>query len=196
VNQDINESREAARRVAGAVLARQVASDTFDDAFSEFLGINRTDARCLSLLDREGRMTAGKLATESGLTTGAVTIVLDRLEKAGYVRRVRDPDDRRKVHVEMTAEMRDIRGRVLGHFDKLMPAVLGAFSSKQIEGIVAFMELSALINRALCGILKEQIASASAATSAADRQERARSFERAAKGAVSRLGAGARPKAG
>jgi DNA-binding MarR family transcriptional regulator len=54
------------------------------------LGINRTDLRCLNIVDNQGPMTAGRLAELSGLTTAAVTTVLDRLERAGYARRVRN----------------------------------------------------------------------------------------------------------
>jgi DNA-binding MarR family transcriptional regulator len=80
----------------------QNAQDEFDDAASKRLGINRTDQRCLDILDMHGQMTAGQLATASGLSTGAVTTLLDRLERVGYVRRVRDTVDRRRVLVEIT----------------------------------------------------------------------------------------------
>src|SRR5919109_1824865 len=88
------------------VRASQNATDRFDQAVADALGLNRTDMRCLDILDREGRMTAGRLAEATGLTTGAVTTVLDRLEQAGYARRVRDTDDRRRVYVEVTEETR------------------------------------------------------------------------------------------
>jgi DNA-binding MarR family transcriptional regulator len=80
----------------------QNAQDAFDDAACAFLGINRTDGRCLDILDQHGRMTAGALARESRLSSGAVTTLLDRLERVGYVRRVRDTTDRRRVLVELT----------------------------------------------------------------------------------------------
>ena len=64
------------------------------------LKLSRTDMRCLDLIGRLGPMTAGRLAEESGLTTGAVTFLLDRLEAAGMVKRRRDTDDRRRVWVE------------------------------------------------------------------------------------------------
>jgi DNA-binding MarR family transcriptional regulator len=190
VNQDNDESREqaATRRVAAAMSAHQVASDIFDDTMANFLGVNRTDARCLDLIAREGRITAGRLSGASGLTTGAVTVVVDRLSSAGYVRRVRDPDDRRKVYVEMTPELRDIRARVAGNLDRLMPAILADFSPKQIEGIVALLELASLVNRAMSDLLKEQVVPKTATV--ADRQQVARTFERAARGAMSRAAAG------
>ncbi len=69
------------------------------------LGINLTDYECLDLIGLD-RVTAGDLAKATGLTTGAITGVIDRLEKAGLARRERDASDRRKVYVTMTAVAR------------------------------------------------------------------------------------------
>jgi DNA-binding MarR family transcriptional regulator len=71
------------------------------DAVARLVGLNSTDLECLDLLCLAGPTTAGQLATQSGLTTGAMTAVLDRLEHAGFARRVRDADDRRLVRVEV-----------------------------------------------------------------------------------------------
>ena len=59
--------------------------------------------RCLNVIENAGGLTAGELARQVGVTTGAVTGALDRLERAGYARRVPDPGDRRRVRVEVTA---------------------------------------------------------------------------------------------
>lgn len=91
---------------------QQIAYDRFHDAVAEYFGVNRTDIRCLDILDLRGTRTAGELAAEMGLSTGAVTAMLDRLEKAGYVRRVRDPADRRRVLVEGSDLVRE-KGRVV-----------------------------------------------------------------------------------
>lgn len=88
-------------RLRGELRAYQCALDGFDEAVSERLGINRTDLRCLDLLEQHRSMTAGALAQASGLTSGAMTFALDRLERAGFVRRRRDDEDRRRVVVEM-----------------------------------------------------------------------------------------------
>jgi DNA-binding MarR family transcriptional regulator len=73
----------------------------FDERVAKKFKLSRTDMRCLDLLGRLGPMTAGRLADESGLSTGAVTFLLDRLEAAGMVKRRRDTDDRRRVWVEL-----------------------------------------------------------------------------------------------
>jgi DNA-binding MarR family transcriptional regulator len=69
----------------------------FHSALAERLGMNVTDFKCVAVLSESGAMTAGKLAERVGLSTAATTLVVDRLERAGLVRRERDPDDRRKV---------------------------------------------------------------------------------------------------
>jgi DNA-binding MarR family transcriptional regulator len=79
----------------------QVALDVFDDAVANKLGLNRTDFRCVDILDQHQPMTAGALAQATRLTSGAITFALDRLERAGFVRRIRDETDRRRVLVEL-----------------------------------------------------------------------------------------------
>ena len=71
-------------------------------AVADRLNLNITDYKCMDFIVRFGSMTAGKLAELSGLTTGAITGVIDRLEKSGYARRVDNPKDRRSVIVELT----------------------------------------------------------------------------------------------
>jgi DNA-binding MarR family transcriptional regulator len=79
-------------------------------ASAEKIGINVTDLNCLNILALGGRLTAGELAKQTGLTTASITGVLDRLEEAGFVRRERDPSDRRRVIVRLDAArgMRDV----------------------------------------------------------------------------------------
>lgn len=99
-----NETRETLlAAVAREIAEFQSAADVVDEAAAERLGIIRTDLRCLGLLMR-GLVNAGQLADASGLSPGATTAALDRLERAGYARRVRDPADRRGVLAEATSE--------------------------------------------------------------------------------------------
>jgi DNA-binding MarR family transcriptional regulator len=81
----------------------QAATDQVDEAVAQRLGINRTDLRCLGLLFARGPLSAGQLAAASGLSPGAATTALDRLERAGYALRTRGAQDRRSVLVELTA---------------------------------------------------------------------------------------------
>lgn len=72
----------------------------FHHFIGERLGLNPTDHKCLDIIIRATNpITAGRLADETGLTTGAITGVMDRLEQAGYVKRERDPNDRRLIFI-------------------------------------------------------------------------------------------------
>ena len=95
------------------VRVNQRATDAVDELLAESLGINRTDARCMDILDQHGRMSAGDLAQESRLTTGAITAVIDRLERAGLARRVPDPSDRRRVLVEPTEKALELANELM-----------------------------------------------------------------------------------
>jgi DNA-binding transcriptional ArsR family regulator len=79
-------------------------------AAADRLGLNATDLNCLNILSFSGELTAGELARETGLTTASITGVADRLEEAGYVRRERDPRDRRRVVIRLVLKsaLRDV----------------------------------------------------------------------------------------
>jgi len=81
------------------------------DTVAKIVGLNSTDLECLDLLEMAGPITAGRLAEHAGLTTGAMTAVIDRLERAGFARRLRDAEDRRCVRVEaLSRNFRHIAG--------------------------------------------------------------------------------------
>ena len=88
---------EAVRKV-GAL------SVLISDLVAARVGLNSTDLECLDLLLLSGSTTAGRVAIHSGLTTGATTAVIDRLEAAGFVRRRRDGRDRRVVLIDVVPE--------------------------------------------------------------------------------------------
>ncbi len=77
------------------------ATVLFHAAVADRLGIGTTDVKCYSILRQIGSIGAGELAERTGLTTGAITGVIDRLERAELVRRVRDPHDRRRIALEL-----------------------------------------------------------------------------------------------
>ena len=83
---------------------KEMSTETimFHQAVADVLGLHITDHKCLDLIHRFGAMPAGRLGELTGLTTGAVTGIIDRLEKAGYARRTNDPKDRRRTIVEPT----------------------------------------------------------------------------------------------
>lgn len=91
---------ELLTRLDGALRKVSAQSVLLSDTVARLVGLNSTDLECLDLLYLSGPATAGRLAAHTGLTTGATTAVIDRLERAGYVRRTRDSHDRRVVVVE------------------------------------------------------------------------------------------------
>lgn len=76
-------------------------------ASAEAAGLHTSEWYALSLISREGGLTSGELASRTGLTTGATTRLIDRLERAGYARRTTDPADRRRVVVEPVLDALD-----------------------------------------------------------------------------------------
>jgi len=129
------------RELIGRYRAATNADAALDARAAERLGISITDLHCLNVVERGGGVTAGQLATESGLTTGAVTSVVDRLERAGFARRVRDQADRRKVNVEVTpafyARAEDIWGPIAADWERELGA---RFSADQLDTIADFLE--------------------------------------------------------
>lgn len=89
--------------VAQAIAQFQSATNLVDEAAAALLGIHRTDLRCLGLLHHANvPLQAGRLGAAAQISPGATTAAIDRLERAGYVRRVRAGGDRRGVLVELT----------------------------------------------------------------------------------------------
>ena len=110
----MGKSRQALVREAGnAMQAYQRSTQAFDDAVGRDLGLNPTDLRCLDWLV-DGAKSAGELSEGTGLSSAATTTLIDRLERKGFVERVRDPDDRRRVLVRMTPDGRERVGRYYG----------------------------------------------------------------------------------
>jgi DNA-binding MarR family transcriptional regulator len=120
------------------IRAAQVAVAAVDQAVADRLGVNATDHRCLDLLDQHGPMTAGALAAALDLSTSAVTTVIDRLERARYVRRVRDRDDRRRIGVELTPFLRR-RARELYGTGEDAAAVLGRYTPDELRLLLDFV---------------------------------------------------------
>jgi DNA-binding MarR family transcriptional regulator len=109
--------------------------DAFDEAVSETLGVNRTDLRVLDILEQSGPLAAGKLAAEAGLSPGAMTASIDRLEKAGHASRVRDSSDRRRITIEITPSTRARAWELYGPLNEANLAVLSGLTLGDLERI-------------------------------------------------------------
>mgnify|MGYP003148887232 CR=1 FL=1 len=132
---------EAGRNLSSATIA-------FHRALASRLGLNETDHKCLDLLRREGPVTAGVLAERTGYTTGAVTGMIDRLERAGYVERKQDSDDRRRVIVTPIAQ--EIEPQVLALMMPMIEAMTALnqqYDSRALKLILDYMQRSEAVLR-------------------------------------------------
>lgn len=132
-------------------LGREISTNSlfFHEAVARNVGLNATDTRCLDLIIRAGevQLTAGNLGKATGLTTGAVTAILDRLEKAGMVWRVRDAKDRRKVFVRPNPEA---MGRVAALYDEFGTAAMklaSSYRTRDLQVICDFLERNVVLLR-------------------------------------------------
>ncbi len=116
-------------------MARQLVR--FYDAVADQLGLHVTDLTCLGALRDRGRAGVGELAAELGLTTGAVSRVIDRLERAGFVHRIPDPVDGRKVIIELTT-MEPVAGLFAGHSAKITESVAN-FSESELRLLLGYV---------------------------------------------------------
>src|ERR1017187_677238 len=134
-------------RLAEAV-RRQVAWTVLhNQAIAERLGMSATDLHAINLLDIEGPITAGRLAELMSLTTGAVTGVLDRLERAGLVRREADPADRRRVVAPLVpAGMERVRAAFVAVGTGVQD-LYTTYDDSQLRLLVEYAERNAEITR-------------------------------------------------
>jgi DNA-binding MarR family transcriptional regulator len=111
-------------------------------AVADRLGLHPTDHKCADLLCMNGPMTAGELAERTGLTTGAITGVIDRLEAAGYVRREADPADRRRVVVRVIPKRLRRVGRLFEPLAAAMVELCARYTDRELATILDFMTQS------------------------------------------------------
>jgi DNA-binding MarR family transcriptional regulator len=118
----------------------------FHHFIGERLGLNPTDHKCLDVIIRaETPMTATQLAEETGLSTGTITGVMDRLEKAGYVRRKRDPNDRRLIYIKPLLDKAMIKMGPI--FDPVKRATMNLYSNYTDEELNLILDFITNCNR-------------------------------------------------
>ncbi len=134
------EGRNGRHRPTVDLLRELSASlDALTNAASPHSGLNRTDMRALDIINLQQGLTAGQLAGRLKLTTGAITGVLDRLERAGHARRTHDSEDRRRVVVQPTAEARRSGSVVFRQLGRDLDELLGQYSDSERELIDDFL---------------------------------------------------------
>ncbi len=148
----INQARKAeAEKAAGLIeqAMREVGaiSTLFGAAVAKKIGVLPADLESLDILLTRGPLSAGELAMASGLTTGAVTGLIDRLADKGFVRRIHDPVDRRKVIVEVVPEaVAVIFPHYAGMRDGLI-TVCKRYSTEQLAMMHEFLEANLTVAR-------------------------------------------------
>jgi DNA-binding MarR family transcriptional regulator len=150
-------SQELVSALTAANRRYQQGTDALDQAASELLGINRTDARCIDIVLQRGRVTAGELAFAAGLSPGAATTAIDRLERAGFARRVRDPEDRRRVIVEPTERIAELAEEVYGPLRDGGAVLMQRFSERQLAAITKFFEGAADLQLSRANDVRERL---------------------------------------
>jgi DNA-binding MarR family transcriptional regulator len=141
-----SEKRRVFGELVDEIRRSQSATDRFDSAVADALGLNRTDMRCVDSLERSGPLTAGALAEATGLTSGAMTTALDRLERAGFVRRVRDERDRRRILVEITDAAHAIAGRFYAGHLAMSERLFHEHTAEELELILGVTRRSRRFN--------------------------------------------------
>jgi DNA-binding MarR family transcriptional regulator len=122
--------------------------NAFDNMAAQRLGVNKTDLDCLNIIENSGGLTAGELAVQAGLTNGAITGVLDRLERAGFARRVADPADRRRVNVKVTDAFYGQADRIWGPMAADWQSTLAKrFTAEELKRIADFLRTTVEIGR-------------------------------------------------
>lgn len=111
-------------------------------AVADLAGLHHTDQECIDLLDWAEPLTAGQIASHLGLTTGAVTGLVDRLEAGGWVRRERDPSDRRRVLVHLSDEHGAELWEAYQPLAEAIATYQASLSERELDIIVGFLEES------------------------------------------------------
>ena len=183
---------ELAQQLRNEIMGYFGAASDFDERLAKELKLGRTDVRCLDLIGRLGPLTAGRLAEESGLTTGAVTFILDRLEEAGMVTRRRDTEDRRRVWVQIVPEARQRLAGLQQPIAEEMREVAQRFKAEELEVVRDFMrQAKEVLQRQVRDAVHDAVGGAASKGTAASNGVAGRDAK--GRGAVSKGAAGARP---
>jgi DNA-binding MarR family transcriptional regulator len=119
------------------------ATVLFHATIASRMDLHPTDYKILGILERLGTMTAGEIARHSGLATPSVTNLIDRLERRGFARRVRDATDRRRVLVEPLRDRLTAAGDLFRSTRKSLRLLFERYSDKELAVIADFLDRNA-----------------------------------------------------
>ena len=140
MTQKISRRIQLIREINEAGRTMSTATVIFHQAVAEKTGMSAADHKYLDILMQAGKMTAGRLAEITGLTTGAITGIIDRLEQEGFVKRERDPHDRRKVVVvPVNEKIMKRMAPVFGTLQSDLTHFLDKYTDKELETILTYL---------------------------------------------------------
>ena len=116
-----------------------ISAVLFRNAIGRKLGLNITDSECLSLLAIKGISTPTELAQYTGLTTGSTTAMLDRLEKADFIKRKPNPKDRRGVLIEINQQWTETAGPLVAGVQQAHRELIANYSDQELTTIADFL---------------------------------------------------------
>lgn len=128
------------KQVFMAARDQGVSAVLFRNAIARRLGLNITDSECLSILSIKGTLAPTELAHYTGLTTGSTTAMLDRLEKAGYIRRRPNPADRRGILIEIDRKWQSTAGPLVAGVQQAHHELIAGYTVKELEAIADFLK--------------------------------------------------------
>lgn len=132
-------SRDLEKQVFAAARDNGISSVLFRNAVARKLGLNITDGQCLSILSIKGVSTPTELARYTGLTSGSTTAMLDRLERAQFIKRKTNPDDRRGVLIEITKKWTETAEPLVRGVQQAHAELIASYSDKELETIADFL---------------------------------------------------------
>lgn len=150
------EGRQAlAGRLMLALRRSSAAGVLHGQAVARRVGVNSSDLECLDLILMSGPSTAGEIARHTGLTSGAVTGLIDRLERLGLVERTADPADRRKVLVRVREDKIGPIAQLYAPLEKAMQSLLAGYSREELKVLIDFADKSGDLLQARVGELND-----------------------------------------
>lgn len=147
---------ELVAAIGEAAQRYQESTELFDTAAAEAMGLGPTDLRCLAIIHRHGSVAAGEVARETGLTRGATTTALDRVERAGYARRKPDPNDRRGVLVELTDKGRRTSASIWSGLAEAGHGLLARYTVVELQAVLRFLEEGRRLQEEQASLLRKQ----------------------------------------
>lgn len=135
----MNSKKDLESQVFLAAQEQGISAVLFRNAIARKTGLNATDGECLSFLSIKGTSSPKEVARYTGLTTGATTAMLDRLEKVGFIRRTANPHDRRGVLIEIDDHWKNTAGPLVVGVQEAHQRLIGSYSEQELGTIVNFL---------------------------------------------------------